>query len=86
MAGLVKGEIRDLARFLGIPRIIIEKAPSAGLREGQTDEGEMGLTYAELDNYLLHGVASPELEDKIKTMHTASKHKRSLPPIADTKN
>ncbi|MFC1914285.1 NAD(+) synthase [Chloroflexota bacterium] len=82
MADLVKGQVRELARFLGIPRPIIDKAPSAGLWEGQTDEGEMGISYDELDRYLLTGEASKELEKKIKAMVSASNHKRTLPPIA----
>src|SRR5690606_5628013 len=52
---LLKAEVRELARELGIPERIITKAPSAGLWAGQTDEGEMGFTYAELERYLSEG-------------------------------
>jgi len=72
----------DLARFLGIPQTIIDKPPSAGLWEGQTDEGEMGFSYEALDRYLLNGDASDELRSKIEAMIAASSHKRSMPPIA----
>ena len=81
LGNLVKGEVRKLARFLGVPDAIIDKPPSAGLWEGQTDEAELGISYDELDNYLLTGEASVELRQKIESMMAASEHKRSLPPI-----
>ncbi|MCG0275900.1 MAG: NAD(+) synthase [Thermosediminibacteraceae bacterium] len=79
LGNLVKKQVRDLALYLEIPREIIEKAPTAGLWEGQTDEGEMGLTYEELDEYILTGIARPEIEEKIKSMNRKSEHKRRLP-------
>jgi len=78
----VKGQVRELASFLGIPQEIIDKPPSAGLWEGQTDEGELGLSYDELDRYLLTGEASDELRVKIESMIAASEHKRLPPPVA----
>ena len=83
MGSLVKREITELARFLGIPQSIIDKPPSARLWDGQTDEAEMGFSYSELDHYLLTGEAPDELRKKIESMIAASEHKRSLPPIAD---
>jgi NAD+ synthase len=52
---------------------------------GQTDEGEMGFTYAELEKYLTEGAAgvAPALAMRIERLARASDHKRSLPPIAD---
>lgn len=50
--GLYKTQVRQLAIFLKLPRKIIDKAPSAGLWQGQTDEGEFGFTYAEADKIL----------------------------------
>lgn len=50
---LYKTEVRELAREMGIPKKIVEKVPSAGLWRGQTDEGEMGMTYDRLDAILL---------------------------------
>ena len=82
LGNLVKEQVRELARFLEIPQIIIDKPPSAGLWEGQTDEGEMGFSYEALDRYLLNGDASDELRNKIEAMIAASNHKRSMPPIA----
>jgi NAD+ synthase len=49
---LYKTEVRLLARELGIPDSIIEKAPSADLWMGQTDEGEIGVTYDQIDALL----------------------------------
>jgi len=49
---LYKTQVRQLARALGVPRPIIDKPPSADLWLGQTDEAEMGLTYAEVDQLL----------------------------------
>lgn len=53
LGGLLKTQVIELAKELGIPSKIIEKIPTAGLWEGQTDEGELGISYAELDNALL---------------------------------
>lgn len=53
---LYKTQIRDLAKYLKIPKSIIEKKPSADLWEGQTDENEMGLTYNEVDKYLFQKI------------------------------
>ena len=82
LGGLVKSEVRDLARSLGVPARIMTKPPSAGLWADQTDEAEMGLTYEELDAYLLTGAASPAVKAKVDAMNAASEHKRALPRIA----
>ncbi|MCK4368327.1 MAG: NAD(+) synthase [Dehalococcoidales bacterium] len=83
LGNLLKGQTKELAQFLGIPQAIINKPPSAGLWEGQTDEGELGLSYDELDRYLATGEAPAELKKKLKSMIAASEHKRQLPPAAD---
>ena len=82
LGGLVKGEVRELARALGVPAAVIDKPPSAGLWVGQTDEGEMGLTYEELDAYLLTGEAPAAVKTRVDAMNAASEHKRALPRIA----
>ena len=81
LGNLVKSQVRDLARYLGIPKEIIDKPPSAGLWQGQTDEGEMGLTYSELDRYLITGEAEERIKDKIDLMRNKSTHKRCLPTV-----
>jgi len=52
LADLYKAQVRQLAGALGVPRVIIDKAPSADLWVGQTDEGELGYTYNEMDQLL----------------------------------
>ncbi|OGO00586.1 MAG: NAD(+) synthase [Chloroflexi bacterium RBG_13_51_52] len=83
LGNLVKKEVRELARFLKIPPEIIEKAPSAGLWEGQTDEAEMGITYEALDNYILTGKAPEELKKRIEGLRASSAHKCTTPPIPE---
>ncbi|WP_096153215.1 MULTISPECIES: NAD(+) synthase [Bacillus] len=75
---LTKGEVREMAKVLGVPESVITKPPSAGLWEGQTDENEMGTTYDMIDNYL-KGEKIPE-KDKaiIDRLHGRSAHKREL--------
>ena len=85
LGNLLKGQVKELAYFLGIPQEIIDKPPSAGLWPGQTDEGELGLSYEELDRYLAYGEAGDELKGKIELMMAASAHKRQPPEIPDFK-
>ena len=82
---LLKSEVRAMAKAMGIPQPIIDKPPSAGLWEGQTDESEMGFSYADLERYLNDGPAgvSPALGLKIERLQRASDHKRALPPMPD---
>jgi NAD+ synthase len=82
LGSLVKSEVRDVARSLGVPARIVAKPPSAGLWADQTDEAEMDLTYEELDAYLLTGAASPAVKAKVDAMNAASEHKRELPRVA----
>ena len=53
---LYKTQLRELAANVGVPRAIIDKAPSADLWEGQTDEDELGFTYEQADVILYHMV------------------------------
>jgi NAD+ synthase len=52
LGDLYKTQVRQLARAVGVPQVIIDKAPTADLWLGQTDEGELGFTYAEVDQLL----------------------------------
>jgi len=81
ISDLTATEVKDFLRYLGAPLCIIEKPPSAGLFEGQTDEAEMGITYASLDKFLLTGEASAHDEAIINRLHSASHHKRKPPVI-----
>lgn len=78
---LVKYEVRELAYYLEIPEVIINKPPTAGLWANQTDEGEMGITYAELDSFIKTGEADPVVAKKILEMYRKSEHKRNMPKI-----
>ena len=81
LGDLLKGEVRAVAAHLGVPERIIRKAPTAGFWAGQTDEGEMGLTYDELDRYLATGDAEPEVRERIEARRRNSEHKRRPVPI-----
>jgi len=81
IANLVKCQVKELARELGIPRRIIDKAPSAGLWFGHCDEQEMGVTYKDLDRYILTGEAPEPVKKTIQTLEKKRAHKRYMPPI-----
>jgi len=83
LGNLVKSQVKELAKFLGIPQEIIDKPPSAGLWPGQTDEGELGLSYDELDRYLTTGKAPDRIKRKIELIITRSNHKLNPPPVPD---
>lgn len=82
LGNLVKGQVRELAAYLGVPQAIIDKAPSAGLWAGQTDEDELKITYDEIDRYLM-GEELGEVAARIQEKIRASEHKRKLPPLPD---
>ena len=89
---LYKTQVREMAAFLGVPKRIVEKGPTAGLWPGQTDEGELGIPYADLDRVLLgielrlspEEIASragvdPATVRRVEAMVTRSVHKRKTP-------
>jgi NAD+ synthase len=87
IGSLYKCEVREVAEVLNIPEIIIDKAPSAGLWEGQTDEGEIGLSYDILDEIIYRLDYGLELDDlneknveKVKKMMNSAGHKLKIPP------
>jgi NAD+ synthase len=99
LGDLYKTQIRQFARALNIPAPIIEKAPSADLWGGQTDEGELGFTYEEADKllYLLidqrynaQECIEEGFEEKfvnsVMTRIRRSQFKRMMPPIAKLSN
>ena len=86
IADLTVGEVYDFLRYLEAPKNIIEKAPSAGLFEGQTDEAEMGVTYAAIDRYILEGTASEHDKAIIDRYHRPSAHKRVMPAVFQETN
>ncbi len=81
MGDLLKGEVRLLAGHLGVPAPIISRPPSAGLWPGQTDEGELGATYDEIDRYLVTGEGDERVREIVERARRKSEHKRKMPPI-----
>lgn len=92
---LYKTQVWQLAGELGVPKQIIEKTPSADLWEGQSDEDELGCSYAQLDSLLYHLVDERRNDDelqhlgfdrafieRVKSMMQKNQFKRRLPLIA----
>lgn len=95
LGDLYKTQIHRLAEHLGVPETIRKKVPSAGLWSGQTDEGELGLTYETIDNILYQLVDLRKTRKDVTAMGfkkadvariisliKKSEFKRKLPPIA----
>ncbi|MFX0168648.1 MAG: NAD(+) synthase [Candidatus Hodarchaeota archaeon] len=84
LGNLLKREIRGLASHLGIPQSIIMKTPSPGLWPGQTDEGELGASYDQLDDLVMgkttHGMTRAEVK-RFQERIAKNVHKRNLLPI-----
>ncbi|MFD2759541.1 NAD(+) synthase [Lentibacillus juripiscarius] len=77
LVDFLKHEVKEMGEYLGVPKEILDKQPSADLWEGQTDEAEMGTTYAKIDAYL-KGVEIPEKDKElIQQMHSRTAHKRN---------
>jgi len=99
LGDLYKTQVRQLARALDVPREIIEKPPSADLWIGQTDEGELGFTYADVDRLLYKLVDQryspqacveagfePSFVEHVTGRIRRTQYKRVLPPIAKLSN
>lgn len=95
IADLYKSQVWQIAEWLELPQAVLEKAPSADLWPGQTDEGEMGITYAEADLLLtalldrgMHPGAlvkegfSEQLVRKVVNTIRTTQYKRQMPPVA----
>lgn len=80
IADLTATEVFEFLEYLHAPRCIIDKAPSAGLFDGQTDEQEMGVTYAAIDRFLETGEGEEKDLAVIKRYHDRSNHKRRMVP------
>jgi NAD+ synthase len=68
LGDLYKSQIWQLAEAIGVPKPVIEKAPSADLWEGQTDEKEMGVTYAKLDALLYEMIDERRSDEELVRM------------------
>ena len=79
---LTKREVYILAKYLQIPDCIINKKPSAGLWEGQTDEAELGMTYEQIDEFILNGTSGDEqIDSMILVKNERAMHKLNQIPI-----
>jgi NAD+ synthase len=99
LGDLYKTQVRQLARAVGVPEMILAKPPTADLWVGQTDEGELGFTYEEVDRLLLllidgrydpaacvaAGFDQGFVETVVERVRR-SQYKRVLPPIAKLSN
>ncbi|MGM0771022.1 MAG: NAD+ synthase [Halobacteriota archaeon] len=93
---LYKTEVKEMSKMLGLPESILNKAPSAGLWEGQTDEADLGVTYENIDKVLepilagegyervsaRTGIPLEDIASLLRRLR-ANIHKRTTPPIAD---
>jgi NAD+ synthetase len=98
LGDLLKTQVLTLARYLGVPEVIVAKPPTADLVQGQTDEGDMGITYARADeilNWLVSGYRPEEIigrgfderDVEIVNGRLSSTHwKRKLPTVAMISN
>ncbi|UUZ82959.1 ammonia-dependent NAD(+) synthetase [Paenibacillus sp. P26] len=80
LSTLNKRQVRQLASKLGVPQSVLDKAPTAGLWEGQTDENELGITYDDNSSYLEGKAISPEAAAKLEKQYLKTEHKRAPIP------
>ncbi len=74
-------EVLEIGRYLGLPEVLVKKAPSDGL-SGMTDEEKLGFTYAQLDEYISNPDADvpADIKASIDRKHVANLHKLQLMP------
>jgi len=80
LSTLNKRQVRELASHIGVPQSVLDKAPTAGLWDGQTDEGELGITYGDNSDYLEGKTISDEAREKLEKQYLKTEHKRSPIP------
>ncbi len=85
--GLSKRQVRMLAKHLGAPAILVEKAPTADLEDlepGKTDEDALGISYEQLDDFLEGKTVSSQISEHIINIYKKTQHKRQpIPTIYD---
>ncbi|HCH68966.1 MAG TPA: NAD(+) synthase [Colwellia sp.] len=85
--GLSKRQVRMLAKHLGAPSILVDKAPTADLEDlepGKTDEDALGISYDQLDNFLEGKEVSTQVRDHIINIYQKTQHKRQpIPTVYD---
>ena len=85
IGNLYKTQVWEMGAELGLPEVILKKAPSAELMEGQTDEGEIGLSYSQMDEILRKfetgGKPESEQEKALMKRIVENAHKGKVPPV-----
>jgi NAD+ synthase len=76
LSSLNKRQIRQVASRLGVPTEVIDKAPTAGLWDGQTDENELGVTYDDNSDYLEGKEINPKAREILEKHYLRTEHKR----------
>lgn len=76
LSSLNKRQVRMLAKALGVPEPILTKAPTAGLWDGQTDEGELGISYEDNSDYLEGKPIPDAVREKLEKQYDKTAHKR----------
>lgn len=76
LSTLNKRQVRMLAKRLGVPQSVLDKAPTAGLWEGQTDEKELGISYEDNSDYLEGKEIGAEAKEKLERQYLRTEHKR----------
>jgi len=80
LSTLNKFQVRQIAAALGVPESVQQKAPTAGLWEGQTDESELGIKYDDNSAYLEGREIDSEVRDKLEKQYLKTEHKRAPIP------
>ncbi|AJY74008.1 ammonia-dependent NAD(+) synthetase [Paenibacillus beijingensis] len=80
LTSLNKRQVRQIAARLGVPQSVLDKAPTAGLWEGQTDETELGITYEDNSSYLEGKEVAPEVRELLEKQYLKTEHKRAAIP------
>lgn len=80
LSTLNKRQVRQLASYIGVPQSVLDKAPTAGLWDGQTDEAELGITYGDNSDYLEGKEINAEAREKLEKQYLKTEHKRSPIP------
>lgn len=80
LSTLNKRQVRQLASLIGVPQSVLDKAPTAGLWDGQTDEEELGITYGDNSDYLEGKEINAEAREKLEKQYLKTEHKRSSIP------
>ena len=83
IAHLVKAEVVEASKILGVRTSLAERVPTAGLYEGQTDENEMGVSYKDLDAYVLGKEVNETAKKRIQYLERISEHKRKPIPMSE---